>query len=317
MKPSGSVIEGSLVAAFEREVAELVGGRTCVAVDEGRSALALALSALGVARGDEVVVPSYAPVGAADAIRLVGAVPVFADIDPVSYCLDPEAVAAVLSPRTVAVVAAHQFGHPAAMRELGALADRHGVALLEYASRAYGAALDGRLVGTFGLMAVFGFGVATQDAALARRLRGLRTGDAVPAEESAAVARGELERVAGFTARRRANARVFDSALTGVLPPYAAEGTRHVYQRYVVRVPGNGRPDRDAFAKALAARGVDASVPVATPVHRLPAYRSGAHLPHTERAAAATLSLPVHPMLTEREVERVVQACNALGGLLG
>ncbi len=313
---SGSVIEGSLVTAFEGEFAELVGGRHCVAVDEGFSALRLALLTLGVRPGDEVIVPSYAPMGAADAVRMVGALPVFADIEQVGYCLDPDAVAAAVTRRTVAVVASHQFGHPAAMRRLVALAERHGLALLEYASRSYGAALDGRPVGTFGLLAAFSLGVVTGDAALARKARTLRTPDALPSQASAAAARGELERLAGFTARRRAHARVLDSALNGVLVPEVAAGARHVYQRYVVRVPGNGRPDRDAFAKALAARGVDAGIPVTTPVHRLPAYRSGAHLPRTERAAAETLALPVHPTLTQKDVDRIVAACNGLGGLL-
>lgn len=166
------------------------------------------------------------------------------------------------------------------------------------------------------MLAAFSLGVVTADPALARRVRALRGREALPSRESAVAARGEVERLAGFTARRRANARVLNSALTGVAIPEVAPGARHVYQRYVVRVPGNGRPDRDAFAKALSLRGVDAAIPVPTPVHRLSAYRSGAHLPRTERAAAQTLSLPVHPMLTERDVERVVAACNGLGGLL-
>ncbi len=314
--PSGSVIDGSLVASFEGEFAELVGGRHCVAVDEGYSALRLALLTLGVVPGDEIIVPSYAPMGAADAVRQVGALPVFADIEAVGYCLDPDAVAAAITRRTVAVVASHQFGHPAPMNRLSALAERHGLALLEYGSRSYGAALDDRPVGTFGVLAAFSLGVVTGDAALARKARTLLTPEARPSVESAVAARGELERLAGFTARRRATARVLNSALKGVLIPEVAPGARHVYQRYVVRVPGNGRPDRDAFAKALAARGVDAGVPVPTPVHRLPAYRSGAHLPHTERAAAETLALPVHPLLTERDVDRIVSACNGLGGLL-
>lgn len=314
--PSACVIEGSLLAAFEGEFTELVGGRQCVAVDEGHSALRLALLTLGVRPGDEVVVPSYAPAGAADAVRVVGAVPVFADIEPLGYCLDPDAVAAAVSPRTVAVVAVHQFGHPAAMRRLTELTERHGLALLEYAARCYGSALDGRPVGTFGVLAAFSLGVVTADAGLARKARSLRTPESLPSMESAAAARGELERLAGFTARRRAHARVLDSALVGVLPPRVEPGARHVYQRYVVRVPGNGRPDRDAFAKALAVRGVDAAVPVPTPVHRMPAYRSGAYLPRTEQAAAETLALPVHPLLTERDLDRIVAACNGLGGLL-
>ncbi|MCQ4045079.1 DegT/DnrJ/EryC1/StrS family aminotransferase [Streptantibioticus rubrisoli] len=316
MKSSGSVVEGSLVAAFEREFAALVGGRQCVAVQEGNTALRLSLVALGVIPGDEVIVPSYGPAAAVEAVRLAGATPVFADIDPHTFCLDPDAVAAAISWRTVAIIAGHRFGHPAPVRRLADVARRHGLALVEDASEACGAELDREPVGTFGALAAFSLAVVTEDPRLARRIRELRTPDIRPTEESAVAGRGELERLAGFAARRRANARVFDTALKGVRTPYVAAGARHVYHRYVVRVPGNGRPDRDAFARALATRGVEAGVPVPTPLHRIPAFRMPVDLPQTERAAAETLSLPVHPLLTEREVERIVSACNALGGLL-
>ncbi|MCQ4082916.1 DegT/DnrJ/EryC1/StrS family aminotransferase [Streptomyces sp. RB6PN25] len=320
MEPSGTVVEASLVAAYEEEFADRVGGRrftAFIAVNEQASALRLAVSALEVEHGDEVIVPSYAPAEAAASIRSAGASPVFADIDPRTFCLDPEAVAAAITPRTTAVMAVHQFGHPADLHALSSLCARHGLALLEDASQAQAASLDGRPVGSFGTVTAFPLGVVTADPALSRRIRRIRAGHELPTEASAAVGRSALDQLAGFTARRRANARVFDSALTGVHVPYVRPGAHHVYHRYTVRVPGNGRPDRDAFAKALAARGVKTVVPVPTPVHRLPVHRSDAHLPQTESAAAQTLSLPIDPLLTEREVERTVAACNALGGLLG
>lgn len=316
MKPSGSVVEGTLVDAFEAEFAELVGGRPCVAVDERGSALAVTLRALGIGPGDEVIVASYGPAGSAHAVQLVGATPVFADIDAHTFCLDPQAVSAAVGPRTAAILAAHRFGHPAAMGALEAVADRHGLVLLEDASEAANAAIDGRPVGTFGTAAVFGPCVVTADTGLAQALRQARTGETLPGEEWAAERRAAIEGIAGVTARRRAHARILDSALKGVLVPYVQPGAWHVYGSYTVRVPGNGRPDRDAFARALAARGVRASVPVVTPVHRRPEHRSTVHLPRTEEAAAHTLCLPVEPLLTGREVERVVAACNALGGLL-
>jgi perosamine synthetase len=332
VNPSGGVVEESLVAAYEAEFADLVSGRrrvAFIALNQQASALRLAVCALGIGPGDEVIVPSYAPAEAATATRAAGATPVFADIDPLTYCLDPDAVADAIGPRTAAVMAVHQFGHPAEMRALSALSARHGIALVEDASQAQAAALDRQPVGTFGTVTAFPLGVVTADPQLARRMRGLRPAHELPTEASAAVGRSALDRLAGFTARRRANARVLDSALTGVHVPYVRPGVHHVYHRYTVRVPGNGRPDRDAFAKALAARGVKAVIPVPTPVHRLPAHRAGHRagyraghqagvvLPHTEWAAAQTLSLPIDPLLTEREVERTVAACNALGGLLG
>jgi dTDP-4-amino-4,6-dideoxygalactose transaminase len=121
---------------------------------------------------------------------------------------------------------------------------------------------------------------------------------------------------AGATARRRAHARFLDSALKGVVVPYTEPGAHHRYHEYAVRIPGNGRPDRDAFARALAARGVYATVSVPVPVHRMPAHRSGAILPQTEIVAADTLSLPVHSAFGPRDLAHIADACNALGGLL-
>lgn len=235
------------------------GRRHLIASDSSATALRDALRQAGIGTGDEVIVPSFGPSAPADAVRLAGAVPVFADIDPRTYCLDPEAVAAGITSRTAAIVPVGVFGHPAPVARLGELADRWSLALVEEAE-------DGEDLGA--------------------------------------------------VARRRAHARFLDSALTKVVVPYAEPGAYHLYRQYAVRVPGNGRPDRDAFAKALHARGVRASVSVPVPVHRMPAHRAAVHLPQTELAAAHTLSLPVHEALTQRELTHVADACNALGGLL-
>ncbi|MCT9082188.1 DegT/DnrJ/EryC1/StrS family aminotransferase [Streptomyces fulvoviolaceus] len=215
------------------------------------------LRAAGVGVGDEVVVPAFGSVEVAEAVVLAGALPVFADIDPVTYCLDVFAVEAAVTPRTAAVVAIHRFGRPADIGRLHAVGQRHGLLVLEQ-----------------------GESVAPYD---------------------------EI-------AQRRERAAYLDARLRGVLTPDGGDG--HTYQQYVVRVPGNGRPDRDAFARALRAKGVECRVPVKTPVHRLPEYRRCVSLPETERAADETLALPVEASLTKRDMQRVVGACNALGGLL-
>lgn len=215
------------------------------------------LTAAGVGAGDEVVVPAFGNVEVADAVTEAGAIVVFADIDPVTYCLDPEAVEAVITPRTAAFVVVHRFGRTADMVRLRELGQRHEVLVLE---------------------------------------------------------QGESEAPYDEIAQRRERAAYLDSRLRGVRTPVSGDG--HTYQQYVVRVPGNGRPDRDAFARAVRARGVECRVPVKTPVHRLPGFRRDVHLPETERAADETLSLPVDGTLTKREMQRIVSACNALGGLL-
>ncbi|MFF0595737.1 DegT/DnrJ/EryC1/StrS family aminotransferase [Streptomyces antibioticus] len=215
------------------------------------------LRAAGVGVGDEVVVPAFGNAEVAGAVALVGALPVFADIDPVTYCLDPGAVEAVVTPRTAAVVVVHRFGRPAEVGPLRGLGRRHGLLVLEQA---------------------------------------------------------ESEEPYDEIARRRERAAYLDARLRGVRRPDGGDG--HTYQQYVVRVPGNGRPDRDAFARALRARGVECRVPVKTPLHRLPEFRRCVSLPETELAADETLSLPVDATLTRRDMQRIVAACNALGGLL-
>ncbi|WP_409239014.1 DegT/DnrJ/EryC1/StrS family aminotransferase [Streptomyces sp. PA5.6] len=215
------------------------------------------LRAAGVGAGDEVVVPAYGNTEVAEAVTLTGAVPVFADIEPTTYCLDPDAVAAAVTPRTAAVVVVHRFGNQADVRRLRDVGQRHGLLVLE---------------------------------------------------------QGEAEGSGDGLSRRRQHAAYLSGRLNGVVTPDGGAG--HSYEQYVVRVPGNGRPDRDAFARAVRAKGVDCHVPVKTPVHRMPRFWRDVRLPETERAADETLALPVGASMTRRELQRVVSACNALGGLL-
>lgn len=218
---------------------------------------ALMLRAAGIGAGDEVIVPAFGNVEVAQAVAELGARPVFADIEPATYCLDPASVESVLTPDTAAVVVVHRFGrtpHLAPLTELGA---RRGLLVLEH-------------------------------------------------RESEAPSEAERQR---FQC-----AKYLDSRLKGVSTPDG--GARHTYQQYVVRVRGNGRPDRDAFVRAARSKGIDCRVPVPTPVHRLPRFRRDVQLPATERAAEETLSLPIGERLTKRELQRTVAACNALSGIL-
>lgn len=321
-----ALVQGAEVAALETEFSAVAGNRHCVVVDSGTAALRLSLLALGIGAGEEVILPSFAPTSTAEAVRQVGAIPVFADIDPLTFCLDPDAVAAAITRLTAAVLPVHLFGHPAPVDALTGLAERHGLAIVEDATQAQAAALAGRRVGTYGVMSVFavenGAVVTTEHPELARAVKELRASgrhEVRISDEDAAVGRRELAGLPGAVARQRANCRYLDSALTGVVVPYVEPGAHHVYHRYTVRVPGNGRPDRDAFALALAAKGVRARVSIPTPLHRLAVNRArvaGAYLPRTEAAAGETLSLPVHPNLKERELERMASVCNVLGGLL-
>lgn len=338
---SGRVVQGPEVAAFEEEFSELVAGRHCVAVNSGTSALHLALLALGIGAGDQVIVPSFSFAATANAVRLAGAEPVFADIAQDSFCLAPDAVAHAIGPRTAAILPVHLYGHPAAMDQLTALAERHGLALVEDACQAHGAALRGQPVGSFGAAGCFSFyptknmhalegGMVTlADSDVARTVRLLRNqgmeqryaNEVVGAnlrltDVAAAIGREQLRKLAGWTEQRRGNAKALDSQLAGVTHPPVADGARHVYHQYTIRVP-EGR--RDAVREGLAERRVDSAVYYPTPIHRLTPYQDTggvrrADLPETDRAAAEVLSLPVHPQLGPNDLDRVVHAVNALGG---
>lgn len=330
---SGTIAQGPEVAAFEAEFSAVVDHRSCVAVNSGTSALHLALLALGVQAGDEVVVPSFTFAATANAVRLVGAVPVFADIDPASFCLDPAAVEAAVTPRTRALLPVHLYGHPANMLGLRAVAARHDLLVLEDAAQAHAASIDGRPVGAFGDAGAFSFYptknmtsgeggmVTTADGDVARMVRLLRNQGMERRYENevvgfntrmtdlhAAIGRVQLRRLEAWTDVRRRNARHLDQLLENVVVPPVADGVRHVYHQYTIRVPS----DRDGFAAALADRGVGSGVYYPTPVHRLPSFGVDADLPVTEVAAAEVLSLPVHPSLTPDDIEQVAAAVNEL-----
>ncbi|MGW2819681.1 DegT/DnrJ/EryC1/StrS family aminotransferase [Streptomyces sp. NPDC001443] len=340
---SGRVVQGPEVAAFEAEFSEVVSNRHCVAVNSGTSALHLTLLALGLGPGDEVIVPSFSFAASANAVRLVGADVVFADIEADSFCLDPAAVEAAITPRTAAIMPVHLYGHPAAMDKIMAIAERHGLAVVEDACQAHAAALNGTPVGAFGNAGTFSFYptknmhsleggmISTADAEVARTLRLLRNqgmeqryaNEIVGAnvrmtDVSAAIGRVQLTQLHGWTEQRIANAAYLTEHISApnVVTPSVAEGARHIFHQYTVRIRG----DRDAAMASLTEAGIGNAVYYPTPIHRLKPYwepdqKAGRtwDLPETERAAAEVVSLPVHPGLSADHLERIVSAVNALG----
>ncbi|MBB5788407.1 DegT/DnrJ/EryC1/StrS family aminotransferase [Jiangella mangrovi] len=332
---SGMLAQGPEVAAFETEfAAELVGGRTCVAVNSGTSGLHLGLLAAGVGPGDEVIVPSFTFAATANSVALTGATPVFADIEADHFCLDPAAVEAAVTERTVGIMPVHLYGHPANMTALGEIAARHGLRIFEDAAQAHGATWDGAQVGTFGDFAMFslyptknmtsgeGGMVSTGQDDLARRLRLLRNQGMERQYENelvglnnrmtdlhAAIGRVQLTKVAGWTAQRQANAAVLDAGLEGVVVPPVAEQATHVYHQYTIRVAD----DRDGFVTALRSEyGVGCGVYYPIPNHRLPSFQRELDLPATEKAAAEVISLPVHPSLSADDLDRIILAVNSI-----
>lgn len=335
---SGMVAQGPEVSAFEQEfAAHFVDARTCVAVNSGTAGLHLGLLAAGVGPGDEVIVPSFTFAATGNSVALTGATPVFADIEPEYFGLDPASVEASITSRTKAIMPVHLYGHPARMNELEAIAKKHGLLLFEDAAQAHGASLDGRPVGTFGRFAMFslyptknmtsgeGGMVACEDSDLVRGIKLLRNQgmetqyknevigfNARMTDIHAAIGRVQLTKVDAWTDQRRRNAAFLNENLVGVTTPPVASNAKHVYHQYTIRVAD----DRDGFVAALKDNfGVGSGVYYPVPNHRLPSlerYAPGVHLPETERAAGEVISLPVHPSLDENDLDRVVSAVNTI-----
>ncbi len=337
---SGMVAQGPEVAAFEQEFAEVfVGGRTCVAVNSGTSGLHLGLLAAGIGPGDEVIVPSFTFAATANSVALTGASPVFADIEPRYFGLDPASVEAAITPRTKAIMPVHLYGHPAMMVELEAIAAKHGIMIFEDAAQAHGASLGARAVGTMGQFGVFslyptknmtsgeGGMVACETPEIVRGVKLLRNQGMEAQYQNevigfnnrmtdihAAIGRVQLTKVGGWTEQRRSNAAFLSENLAGVVVPPVADGAVHVYHQYTVRVG----EDRDGFQAALKNEyGVGSGVYYPVPNHRLASltrFAPGLELPETEKAASEVVSLPVHPSLGQGDLERIVRAVNALAG---
>lgn len=331
---SGMLAQGPEVAAFEMEFSEVVAGRECVALNSGTSALHMSLIACGIGQGDEVIVPSFTFAATANSVALAGGTPVFVDVEPDYFCLDPVAVEAAITPKTKAIMPVHLYGHPAALRELLAIAKKHDLLLIEDAAQAHAASLDGVPVGAWGIAGSFSFYptknmtsgeggmVSTADASIARMVRLLRNQGMEKRYENevvgfntrmtdihAAIGRVQLTKLAGWTSKRQENAEFLNANLSGVVTPKVAPGAVHVWHQYTIKVVDH---DRDSFAAALSKHGVGSGVYYPIPNHRLPSYRLSLDLPVTEEVAKQCLSLPVYPSLGQDDLDRIVTAVNAV-----
>ena len=334
---SGRYLFGEELERFEASFADWCGARFCLGVANGTDAVTIALQAVGVGPGDEVVTAANTCVPTVVGIENAGAVPVLVDADPATRTLDPALVEAAITTRTKAILPVHLYGLCADVDALADLCMRHGIALVEDCAQAHGSEVRGRRAGTFGAAAAFSFyptknlgalgdggAVVTGDGAVAERVRLLRNyGERDRFEHvlrgrnsrldalQAAFLAAKLPHLEAWNERRRAVAAVYTEALegTGVTPPRDAPGRRHVYHLYVVEAP-----DREAFRAALARRGVETAVHYPRPIHLQPAYLElgdGRALPVSERLAATVVSLPMYPELADDEVELVASAARA------
>jgi len=330
---------GSEVAKFEQEFAAYSGAEIGIGVNSGTSALHLALLAADIGPGDEVITVPFTFVATVAAIHYAGAKPVFVDIDPRTFTMDPRGLAAAVTSRTRAIIPVHLYGQTADMDPILAVARKHGLVVIEDAAQAHGAEYKGRRAGSLGDMACFSFYpgknlgaygeggmVVTGNADYARTLRMLRDWGAEKKYQhvlkgynyrlegiQGAVLRVKLQHLEAWTEARRAAAARYDAGLagSGIATPEALPDNRHVFHVYAIRTRA-----RAAWQEALQTAGVQTGIHYPVPVHLLPAYSdlgyTAGQFPQSELAANEVLSLPMFPELTSEQSQLVCAALRTL-----
>lgn len=329
-------IRGPYVDAFERDFAAAASVRHCVSCANGTDALYLAMAALKVKPGDEVITTAHSWISTSAMITHAGATARFCDTDGATFTIDPAAVEAAITPRTVGIIPVHLYGQPADMDAIMAIANKHGLWVIEDCAQAHLARYKGQMVGTFGVAATYSFypgknlgamgdagAVVTNDDALAERMTMLaRHGGIVKHQHQieginsrldgmqAAILSAKLPHLADWTKARQNAAAVYDAALKQVEDvevPQVAPGRDHVYHLYTIK-----HARRDALAKHLSAKGIQTAINYPTALPLLPAYRRFEHtaeqFPHACADQASILSLPMFAEITRAQQEEVVRA---------
>jgi dTDP-4-amino-4,6-dideoxygalactose transaminase len=334
----GQFILGPAVSRFEHAFAQYVGVHHCVGLNNGTSALHMALIASGIGPGDEVITTPHTWISTSWAISYVGATPVFVDIDQETYTLSPELAEAAITPQTKAILPVHLYGQAASIIQLRRIADDYGLALIEDAAQAHGAEVDGRRVGSFGEIGCFSYypgknlgafgeagAIVTDNSDIAARIRCLR--DHAQAERhnhvelgfnvrmegiQAAVLAAKLRHLDGWNQRRRRNAAIYHQLLADldeIQLPRAPQAESHVWHLFVVLVDGI---DRDWLCKRLAEAGIATAVHYPTPAPFQPAYRhlgyKRGNFPVAEDVMSRCVSLPMYPELSEEQIVAVAGA---------
>lgn len=331
---SGQFVLGPQVRAFEDEVAGILGVKHAIACNSGTDALVIGLRSLDIGAGDEVITTPFTFYATAEAISLIGATPVFVDIDPRTLNIDPQKIDDAVTPRTRAILPVHLFGHAADMDSILQIARRYGLEVLEDVAQAFGGRCRGRLLGTMGQAGAFSFYptknlgafgdagmLTTNDDDVARDARMLRTHGGEHRDQNemigynsrldeiqAAILRVKLPYVESWNRERRRAAETYDRLLSdvpGVRTPLVEDYAEHVFNQFTVRITAR---DRDAVQQSLADAGIGTAVYYSVPVHRLPVYCDQAvELPASEAAAREVLSLPIGPFLSNNAIARVAE----------
>jgi dTDP-4-amino-4,6-dideoxygalactose transaminase len=336
---SGVLAQGPRVAAFEEAFARMTGVKYAVATSSGTTALHTALLAHGIGAGDEVITTPFTFIASANSILYAGARPVFVDIDPRTFNIDPRQIEAAITPRTMAIMPVHLFGLVVDMDPIVEIARKRGLIIIEDACQSHGAEYKGKKAGSFGagcfslyptknMTSAEGGMITTDDAVIAERCKVIRQHgmrrqyyhdelgfNFRMTDVHAAIGLAQLNKLARFNESRIANAQYLSAHLRGVVTPVVPSDCKHVFHQYTVRVPG-GR--RDALLSHLKERGVGCGVYYPVPIHRQPFYTQqlgyDLHLPESEQAVTEVLSLPVHPALSQNDLETIVAAVNEVTG---
>lgn len=331
---SGQFINGPETVQFEKEAAAYLGVKHAIGVNSGTDALVIGLRAMGIGPGDEVITTPFTFYATAEAVSLVGATPVFVDIEPIGFNIDPKAIAAKITAKTKAIIPVHLFGQCAAMDEIQALADKHDLWVMEDVAQAWGATYKGKRAGAIADLGAYSFFpsknlgafgdgglIATNDDKLAEVSKMLRVHGSKKKYYNelvgynsrldsvhAAVLRKKLTRIDEFNEGRRQAAKRYRELFTHderIVAPTELEHNTHVYHQYTVRVLGT---DRDKVQAKMAEKGIGTMVYYPVPVHRLKVYDLKLDMPVSDKAAAEVISLPIWPQITPEIQLRVAEA---------
>ena len=333
---SGMLAQGKQVETLEQQFAEFIGTDYAIATSNGTTALHLALLALGIGPGDEVITTSFSFIASSNAIVYTGARPVFVDIDPTTFTLNPDLIESKITSKTKAILPVHLFGLPADMTKIKALADKHHLFIIEDACQAHGATLNGQKTGSFGDIACYSFYptknmttgeggmITTNNEELAEKLRLLRShGMKVRyhhdilgynfrmTDIAAAIGLAQLKKLPDFNKARQDNAQYYVDTIKNpkIELPITPPGMEHVFHQFTVKVKDN----RDTFINYLQHNNIGSSIFYPIPIHQQKIYQDLGFtdsLPETVTVASQVVSLPVHPLVTQEELEYIAEIIN-------
>lgn len=333
---SGRLAQGKIVEEFEKKFADFIGVKHALAVTNGTAALHLAMLALGIGKGDEVITVSFSFIATANAILYTGAKPVFVDVEEKTFNLDPKLIEDKITSKTKAILPVHLYGLPASMEQIMKIARKHNLPVVEDACQAHGAEIAGKKVGSIGMASCFSFYptknmttgeggmITTNNVKLAERIRLLRNHgmreryrheiigyNLRMTELAAAIGLKQLKKLPGFNKQRTANAIFLSKQLQrvkGIVIPAASKSFKSVWHQYTVRVNSSYKLSREKLMKKLNSKNIETALYYATPIHRQPAYRRFGYannLPVTEKLSREVLSLPVRPGLTKSQLKYI------------